>query len=121
MQEYGIGRMLGGTKWDSEQYDIKANLDRTLTYGENAANIRKQLGISTRNKGLEQLSQQSEEKERERARRKDSNRQTGPIQSDADKALDELYSAMRPGKRISASGHRYYERRENRSDKGKYL
>jgi hypothetical protein len=25
------------------------------------------------------------------------------------------------GKRISAHGHRYYERRENRSDKEKYL
>jgi len=33
--------------------------------------------------------------------------------------LDKLYSAKKPGKRVSKSGKTYYENRENRSDKGK--
>lgn len=35
--------------------------------------------------------------------------------------LDETKQAKKPGKRISASGKTYYERRANRSDKGKLL
>jgi len=33
--------------------------------------------------------------------------------------LDKLYSAKKPGKRVSKSGKTYYENRVNRSDKGK--
>lgn len=121
MQEFNIGRMLAGTKWNHEQYDIHANLDRTLSYGENARNIRQQLGISTRNKGLEQLDQKKAEMQRERVRRKDTLRQTGPIQGALGHRLDALLQAQRPGKRFSENGLRYYERRENRSDRGKLL
>ena len=32
---------------------------------------------------------------------------------------DKLYSAKKPGKRVSKTGKTYYESRENRSDKGK--
>jgi hypothetical protein len=34
---------------------------------------------------------------------------------------DKLYSAKKPGKRVSKTGKTYYESRENRSDKGKLL
>ena len=44
-------------------------------------------------------------------------RQTGS----SNKKYDERVSAMKPGKRTSASGGVYYERRSNRTDKGKNL
>lgn len=37
------------------------------------------------------------------------------------KKKDKLYSAKKPGKRVSKTGKTYYENRENRSDKGKLL
>jgi len=37
------------------------------------------------------------------------------------KKKDKLYSAKKPGKRLSKTGKTYYESRENRSDKGKLL
>ena len=37
------------------------------------------------------------------------------------KKKDKLYSAKKPGKRVSKTGKTYYESRENRSDKGKVL
>jgi hypothetical protein len=37
------------------------------------------------------------------------------------KKKDKLYSAKKPGKRVSKTGKTYYESRENRSDKGKLL
>lgn len=37
------------------------------------------------------------------------------------KKKDKLYSAEKPGKRVSKTGKTYYESRENRSDKGKLL
>lgn len=45
------------------------------------------------------------------------NRQTGTSKKTQDKAQQ----AMKPGKRISANGNVYYERRANRSDVGKLL
>lgn len=121
MQVYNIGRMLAGTRYDSEKYDIHANIDRTLTYSENAANIRMQLGITTRNRGMESIQQRQAELQRERIRRQDTTRQTGPIQTAQGRAMDARFQAHRPGKRYSRTGHRYYERRENRSDRGKLL
>lgn len=121
MQQYMIGRMLAGTRWDSEQYDIHANIDRTLTYSENVQNIRQQLGIQTRQRGVEQLQQRAMERQREQVRRQDSTRQTGAIQTAQGRAMDAILQAQRPGKRFSRNGNRYYERRENRSDRGKLL
>lgn len=121
MQGYMIGRMLAGTRHDTEQFDISAHIDRSLHYDENLRNIRSQLGISTRNRGMEQIQQRQAELQRERARRQDTNRQTGRIQSPAGRAMDAKLQAQRPGKRFSRNGNRYYERRENRSDRGKYL
>jgi N-methylhydantoinase B/oxoprolinase/acetone carboxylase alpha subunit len=121
MQQYQIGVMLSGTRHDSEMFDIRANLDSSLHLGENLRNIRQQLGISTRNRGMEQMHQHSAEQQRERVRRKDTTRQTGRIQGTLGHHMDAMLQAQRPGKRISRTGHRYYERRENRSDKGRYL
>lgn len=50
-------------------------------------------------------------------KKKSEKRQTGT----SVKSKDKLYKALPPGKRISASGRTYYERRANRSDKGKLL
>lgn len=50
-------------------------------------------------------------------KKKSEKRQTGT----SVKSKDKLYAALPPGKRISASGRTYYERRANRSDKGKLL
>jgi hypothetical protein len=44
-------------------------------------------------------------------------RQTGS----SNKKYDERFNAMKPGKRTSASGNVYYERRADRTDKGKKL
>lgn len=122
LQAFNIGRMIAThSRHDTDKFDTSAHLDRSLHYDENAANIRKQLGISTRNRGVEQLDQKKAELQRERARRKDSLRQTGPIQGALGHHMDGLIQAARPGKRFSESGRRYYERRENRSDRGKLL
>ena len=45
------------------------------------------------------------------------NRQTGSSK----RTQDKTHQAMKPGKRISANGNVYYERRANRSDVGKLL
>jgi outer membrane biosynthesis protein TonB len=45
------------------------------------------------------------------------NRQTGSSKTNEDKSKQ----AMKPGKRVSANGNTYYERRRNRSDVGKLL
>ena len=42
--------------------------------------------------------------------------QSGRIQTPAGLAMDARLHALPPGKRRSASGHTYYERRANRSD-----
>lgn len=121
MQTYQIGVMLAGTRHDSEMFDIRANIDSSLHLSENFMNIRSQLGISTRNRGMEHLQQREHERQRERVRRQDTNRQTGRIQGSLGHHMDAMIQAMRPGGRISHSGHRYYERRENRSDRGRLL
>jgi len=64
MQTYQIGVMLAGTRHDSEMFDISAHIDRSLHLGENLTNIRSQLGISTRNRGMEQLHQHTAERQR---------------------------------------------------------
>lgn len=112
MQAWNIGRMLAGTRVDSEMFDIRAHLDSTLSYGENKANIQKIAGVTTRNRGMEQYHQRSDEQARERKRRQNPLRQVGF----SNEALDRLLHAQAPGKRRSASGKRYYEYRQNRSD-----
>jgi hypothetical protein len=120
-QSYNIGRMFAGTRVNSEMVDIHSHLDRTLNYGENVRNIRQQHGITTRNYGLEQHQQRQHEQHRERVRRQDPDRQTGQWQGPGRIAIDMRFQAMRPGKRFSSSGHRYYERRANRCDRGRLL
>ena len=113
--------MLSGTRWDSEVYDVKANIDRTLTYEENQRNIRSQLGIQTRNRGVEELNQRVAEAQRARQTRQDTLRQTGRYQGEENLLIDRLFQALPPGKRTSASGRVYYERRANRSDRGRLV
>jgi hypothetical protein len=112
MQGFNIGRMLAGTRIDSEVFDIKAHLDSTLSYTENRRNIQKIAGITTRNRGMEQFSRQNAERARERTRRQNPLRQVGF----SNEALDRLLYAQPPGRRISRTGRRYYEHRQNRSD-----
>jgi hypothetical protein len=119
LQGFNIGRMLSSySRFDTTQFDITAHLDRKLTYGENAANIRRLAGVgTTRNRALEQHNQLIRERQIEHARRQDALRQTGRIQNARNRELDRKREAQRPGKRFSEGGHRYYERRENRTDK----
>jgi len=121
LQEYAVGKMLAGTRWDTEQFDVHAHIDRSLHLGENLTNIRQHLGISTRNWGLEQQEQHKHELARGRVQRQDPNRQTGRWQGSGNIAIDMRFQAMRPGKRFSSTGHRYYERRANRSDVGRLI
>jgi hypothetical protein len=121
MQNFGIGRMLANTRVQGEMVDIKAHLDSTLNYRENADNIRKQMGITTRNYGMERMEQRQAERMRERHQRQDPNRQTGRWQNAHNIEIDRRFQAMRPGKRFSRTGHRYYERRASRSDVGRLL
>lgn len=112
MQGFNIGRMLAGTRIDSEMFDIKAHLDSTLSYTENRRNIQRITGTTTRNKGMEAFTLHTEERARARQRRQNPNRQVGF----SNEALDQLLHAHAPGRRISRTGHRYYEYRQNRSD-----
>jgi hypothetical protein len=121
MQTYQIGRMLANTRHDSEVFDVRAHIDSSLHYDENLKNIQRQLGIQTRDRGMEHLQHQQQVRAQEHARRQDTTRQTGVIQNAHNRELDRLFQAFRPGKRISADGKRYYERRENRSDRGHLL
>jgi len=121
MQTFNIGRMLANTRVNSEMVDIHAHIDRTLHYGENLRNIQQQHGITTRNFGLEQHQQRHQEQHQERVRRQDPDRQTGRWQNPHNIMIDRRFQAMRPGKRFSHSGHRYYERRSNRCDVGRLL
>ena len=122
LQNYQIGRMLAGTRIDSEVFDVRAHIDSSLHFDENARNIRQHLGIGDgRDRGTEQLQHQQAARAAEHQRRLDTLRQTGRIQNAHNRELDRMFQAFRPGKRISASGHRYYERRENRSDRGRLL
>lgn len=112
MQAWNIGRMLAGTRVDSEVFDIRAHMDSTLSYSENRKNIQKIAGITTRNRGLEQYHQKTDERTRERTRRQNPMRQVGF----SNEGMDRLLHAHPPGKRRSANGRRYYEYRQNRSD-----
>jgi hypothetical protein len=98
-------------------YDTHAHVDSRLTRSENLRNIQKLTGTGTRHRGLEEFQQQTAEAKRARALRKQPLRQT----SVSNEHFDLMYQAMRPGKRFSASGHRYYERRSNRTDKNPSL
>jgi hypothetical protein len=118
MQAWGIGRMIAGTRVNNEMFDISAHIDRTLSYGENRQNISSMLGINQRNRGLESINQQKQERQRARVQRKDPDRQTGQWQGQFRLEVDRRFQAQRPGKRFSHSGRRYYERRANRSDVG---
>lgn len=121
LQEYDIGRMIANSIIDRELFDIHAHIDRSLHLSENRENIARQLGINQRNRGMEVFEQHRQEQHREHIRRQDTDRQTGRLQNAHNLALDRLYQAMRPGKRFSVEGHRYYERRANRTDKGRLL
>ena len=112
-----LGQMISNTRWGNGEVDVHAHMDRSLRLDENMANIRSQFGIQTRNRGMEAMHQSAAEQQRERVRRKDTTRQTGPIQGSLGHRMDAHLHALPPGKRVSASGHIYYERRENRSDK----
>lgn len=113
MQIFNIGRSLSrNNRFDTEAFDIAAHLDRSLHYDENLKNIRRITGQSPRNRGMEAFHQASEERTRERQRRKNPMRQVGF----SNEGMDRLLHAHPPGKRRSANGRRYYEYRQNRSD-----
>jgi len=116
LQERMMQGMMSNTRWGNE-VDIHSHMDRSLRLDENMRNIQRMHGIQTRNYGLEHIEQRKHEQHREHIRRQDTTRQTGPIQGMVGHHLDAMLHALPPGRRISASGHRYYERRENRSDK----
>ena len=73
------------------------------------------MGISTRNHGLEEHNRSQVEHERDRQRRN----KERPYQSWRGIEMDMRLGAMPPGRRISAQGNRYYERRNNRVDRGR--
>ena len=121
LQNFQIGRMLSNTRWDTEVFDVNAHIDRSLHLDENRRNIANMLGvnISGRDRGSEMLQIRASEQKREHKRRRDDPLwQTGHF---SNQECDRRFQAQRPGKRFSRSGHRYYERRENRSDRGKLL
>lgn len=112
-----VARALSGTRWAG--YDVYAHVDSSLHFDENLKNIRRQLGIQVRDRGVEELQIRAAEKARAKKLREDKNRQTGKFSNEV---WDRRFQAMRPGKRFSRiTGRRYYERRENRSDVGKLL
>ena len=118
LQTAGIGRMLAGTKWNTEMFDVHSHIDRTLHFDENRRNIEGMLGIQRRDRGSEHL----QIKASERARARSYRQQNPDYQAGwSNQEIDRRYQADRPGKRHSRNGKRYYERRENRSDRGRWL
>jgi hypothetical protein len=114
MQMWNLNRMIAdGSRHPTDTIDVRALLDTKLTLSENRKNIAKQIGITTRNYGLEQHTQREDERKRAKAQREDVLRQVG---HSFYPEIDRARSAMRPGKRFSKGGHRYYERRVNRCD-----
>jgi hypothetical protein len=114
MQIWNLNRMIAdGSRHSTDQVDVKALFDSTLTLSENRRNIAKQIGMTTRNYGLEQHTQREDERKREHIRRQDKNRQVGRSNLEIDRAR----SAKAPGKRQAEKSKRfYYEYRQNRTD-----
>ena len=59
---------------------------------------------------------ENRERKAERARRSNPLRQTGRIETPMGHLMDLALHALPPGRRISRTGHRYYEYRQNRTD-----
>ena len=90
---------------DPEKFDIEAHVDRKLSQRENYMNLTQMCGIGPRRTyGAER---------RDRATIQGEFYQIGRTH----KVQDEKRKAKLPGKRRSASGKTYTERRKNRSDK----
>ena len=112
MQSFGIGRMLAGTRIDTDVFDIRAHVDSSLHFDENLRNIQHMTGTSTRHRGREQHDLRQAEAMRERKRRSVKYYQVGL----SNEAIDLLRRAKAPGKRTSRTGHVYYEHRRSHSD-----
>jgi len=110
LQESVIKASLARAGIDPEMFDVAAHIDRSLHLHENLPSIMVMHGIRKRR---DYSQERSEESRRERARRSDKLRQTGI----SNEARDRLYMAFLPGRRVSGTGHTYYERRSNRSDR----
>jgi hypothetical protein len=105
MQKWNIGRMVAGTRINTEMVDIHALIDSKLHYGENKANIARHLGThrtshdQSHNRDFHQIAMPETPRGYE---------------------MDLARKAMPPGKRfVHHPGGRttiYYERRSNRSD-----
>ena len=115
LQRYNLERIVANSKFSTEMTDIHSMMDSTLHFRENADNIRRQMGISTRNLGMEEHNRSQVEHERDSQRRN----KERPYQSWRGIEMDMRLAAMRPGRRISAQGNRYYEYRNNRLDRGR--
>jgi hypothetical protein len=114
MQLYNLSRMIAsGSRHPTDTIDTRALMDSTLSLSENRKNISKQIGMTTRNYGMEQYNQREDDRKRTKIIRQDKTRQVG-ISWFPD--IDKARTALPPGKRISKTGRRYYERRVNRSD-----
>lgn len=116
---FNTRRMLSKTKWDLEQIDTQALWDRSLTDRENRSNIASMYGIrSGPDTGSRRLGQQEQHRSFLQSFRSDPLYQVGFSNTE----IDRRFQAMPPGKRYSrGTGHKYYERRENRSDRGRLL
>lgn len=132
MQMAGLGQMIAGSRYDTDTIDTRSLIDRTLSYGENRENIGQQLGINRRNRAQEEYEQ------REAQAR---SRMGGQQVRDAPESWLGLYDedvyqethsraappfrqidkgrcknqCLPPGKRMSATGNIYYERRRYES------
>ncbi len=113
MQLWNLNRMVSGSRHSTDTVDVVALMDRKLTLSENRRNISNQIGISTRHQGREQHELRLVEATRERARRANKSYQVGV----SNEAIDRTRKALPPGRRVSSTGHIYYEHRANRSDK----
>ena len=117
MQRYNIGKALSRAGIDTEKFDVKAHIDRTLRYGENLGNIMHMHGKGRRQRDY--VAERDEARARRRKELRKKGRQTGVNRSEAQ---DRKLLAKYPGRRKARkSGQRYYERRVNRSDVSRTL
>lgn len=114
-QRYNISRQLSSRGIETEKVDLYAHIDRKLTMGENIENISRMHGLYE-SSDTRRTKQQIHSRKRHQIPRSEREGEFYQIGS-SHRDLDAKKRAKLPGKRRSASGKTYTERRKNRSDR----
>lgn len=125
LQEWNLRRELASAGVDTELGDLKSDIDRTLSFQENKSMIMKARGVSPK-KATDYHSQHERAHIHAHGGKVTGYHQARITRSEQEgeyyqigtshREIDRLVDAKWPGKRKSATGHYYVERRKNWSD-----